>query len=100
MLNDNEYLEKCRDRVREDYDERRKHLEEIAKTEEQDQIMIEGETTAGYYCQLMVDPKDAANIMLDYDYPLYAAMGEDAPDAMWSALGRHYGLRTVSSVDI
>lgn len=100
MPNNSEYLNKCREALREDYDKRRKRLEEIAKTEDQDPVMIEGETTAGYYCQLMANPKDAANIMLDYDYPLYEAMGEDAPTAMWQALGRHFGLANVSSIDI
>lgn len=31
-----------------------KRLEDIAKTEEGDPILIEGETTAGYFCHLMV----------------------------------------------
>ena len=35
----------------------RQRLEEIARTEEGEPILVEGETTAGYYCQLMVDPK-------------------------------------------
>jgi len=47
-----------------------KRLEEISKTEEGEPIMVEGETTAGYFCQLMVDPKDVAKIMLDYNYPV------------------------------
>ena len=42
----------------------------VAKTEEQNQIMVEGETSAGYFCQLMVDPKDVAKILLKYDYPV------------------------------
>lgn len=32
-----------------------KRLEEVSKTEESDPIMVEGETTAGYFCQLTVD---------------------------------------------
>ena len=97
---DKAYLDKCREALREEYNKRLEHLEEISKADEQDQILIEGETTAGYYCQLMVDPKDAAKIMLNYDYPLYATMGEDAPTAMWEELGQHYGLASVSSIDI
>ena len=74
--------------------------ESVAKTEEQDPIMVEGETTAGYFCQLMVDPKDVAKIFVDYDYALYRVLGEDAPDAMWEDLGRKFGLEHVCSVDL
>lgn len=63
-------------------------------------VMLEGETETGYYCQLMVDPRDAARIMLDYDYPIYRTLGEDAPDAMWERLGAFYGLKTITSVDL
>ena len=48
-----------------------KRLEEIAKTEEGDPILIEGETTAGYFCHLMVDPKEVAKIALEYNYPVW-----------------------------
>ncbi len=48
-----------------------KRLEEVSKTEESEPIMVEGETTAGYFCQLTVDPKDVAKIMLDYNYPVW-----------------------------
>ena len=78
----------------------RKSLEDIARVDEHDPIMVEGETLAGYYCQLMVDPKDAAKIMLEYDYPVWRVLGEDAPDAMWEDLGRKFGLESVCSVDI
>ena len=74
--------------------------ESVAKAEEQDPIMVEGETTAGYFCQLMVDPKEVARIFVDYDYALYRVLGEDAPDAMWEDLGRKFGLEHVCSVDL
>lgn len=77
-----------------------KHLEEVLKTEENEPIMIEGETTAGYYCQLMVDPKDVAKIMLDYNYPVWRVLEEDAPDSMWEELGYKFGLARVCSVDL
>lgn len=81
--------------------EERKRLETIAKSdEEQSPIMIEGETMAGYYCQLMVDPKEVAKIMLEYDYPVWRIIEEDAPDAMWEDLGRKFGLMHVCSADI
>lgn len=72
----------------------------IAKTEEQDPIMVEGETSTGYYCQLMADPKDVAKILLEYDYPVWRVLGEDAPDAMWEDLGRKFGLEHVCLVDL
>ena len=78
----------------------RQRLEEIARTEEGEPILVEGETTAGYYCQLMVDPKDAAKIMLEYDYPVWHVLEEDAPDAMWEDLGRKFGLEHVCLVDL
>ncbi len=77
-----------------------KRLESLAKTEENDPILVEGETSAGYYCHLMVDPKDAAKIMLEYDYPVWHVLEEDAPDAMWEDLGRKFGLESVCSVDV
>ena len=78
----------------------RTKYESVAKTEEQDPILVEGETSAGYFCQLMVDPKDVAKILLEYDYPVWRVLGEDAPDAMWEDLGRKFGLEHVCSVDL
>ena len=78
----------------------RAKYESVAKTEEQDPILVEGETSAGYFCQLMVDPKDVARIFVDYDYALYRILGEDAPDTMWEDLGRKFGLEHVCSVDL
>ena len=75
-------------------------LKKIANTDEQDPILVEGETSEGYYCQLMVDPKDAARIMLEYNYPVWNILMEDAPDAMWRELARKYGIAVVSSVDL
>ena len=75
-------------------------LKEIANAEEQDPVLIEGETSEGYICHLMVDPKDAARIMLEYRYPIWSILMEDAPDAMWRELARKYGIAVVSSVDL
>lgn len=77
-----------------------RRLEEVSKAEEGEPIMVEGETTAGYYCQLMVDPKDVAKIMLDYNYPVWRVLEEDAPDGMWKDLDFKFGLAHVSSVDL
>lgn len=65
-----------------------------------DPVMIEGETETGYYCQMMVDPRDAARILLDHDYPIYKVLGEDFPEEMWNELGRKFGIKTVSSIDL
>lgn len=35
----------------------RAKYESVNKTEEQDPIMVEGETSTGYYCQLMAGAK-------------------------------------------
>ena len=78
----------------------REKYESVSIAEEQDPIMVEGETTAGYFCQLMVDPKDVAKILLEYDYPVWRVLGEDAPDTMWEDLGRKFGLEHVCSVDL
>ena len=77
-----------------------KRLEEIAKTEEGDPILIEGETTAGYFCHLMVDPKEVARIALEYNYPVWHILQQDYPDGMWEDLGRKFGLETVCSMDL
>ena len=75
-------------------------LEEATTLEEQDPIMIEGETYTGYYCRLMVDPKDAAAIALEYHYAESKVLGEDYEDGMWQELADHYGLKTVTSIDL
>lgn len=38
--------------------------------------------------------------MLEYDYPIYNVLGEDAPDGMWKRLAEEFGLDNISSVDI
>ena len=62
--------------------------------------MVEGETIAGYFCQLKVNPQEIAKILLEYDYPVWRVLGEDAPSAMWEDLGRKFGLMTASSLDL
>ena len=62
-------------------------------------IMVESETMAGYFCQLMVNPQEVAKIFVDYDYVLYRVLGKDAPRAMWEDLGRELGLEHVCSVN-
>ncbi len=70
------------------------------KTGKTTSLWLRGETTAGYFCQLMVNPQEVAKIFVDYDYALYRVLGEDAPGAMWEDLGRKFGLEHVCSVDL
>ncbi len=86
--------------VKDAIDREREKLQKIANDVDQSPVMIEGETSEGYYCQLMVDPKDAARIMLEYNYPVWNILMEDAPDAMWRDLARKFGIAVVSSVDL
>jgi hypothetical protein len=65
-----------------------------------EQILIEGETEMGYYCQIMVDPRDCAPILLKYDYPIYKVLQEEFPEGMWEELGRKFGIKTIMSVDL
>ena len=65
-----------------------------------DPIMIEAETSGGYYCQMMAAPKPVAQILLRYDYPIYAVLGEEPPQAMWDDLASHFGVASVTSFDL
>lgn len=86
--------------VKEAIAEREKKYQGYLDTEENDPVMVEGETQAGYCCQIMVDPKEVAKIFLDYQYPVWDVLEEDAPLEMWDDLARKFGLSTVSSVDL
>lgn len=72
----------------------------IAEAEEASPTMVEGNTSAGYYAQIMVAPKEAANIMLRHNYPIWKILGEDAPQEMWDEIARLVGLEEVLAVDI
>lgn len=80
--------------------EQRESFEEMAKAEDNDYIGLDGETSTGYPCTLMVDPKDVASIFLKHDYPVWSILGEDAPTEMWEELAREVGLDMVEYVDI
>lgn len=86
--------------VREAIDKKIEQLQEIATAEEQDLVLVEGETYEGYPCHLLVDPKDVAKIFLEYDYPTWNIIEDDAPTEMWAALARKFGVKSVSSVDL
>lgn len=79
----------------------REKYESVANENGQDHpIMVEDKITAGYLCQLMMNPQEVAKIFVDYNYALYRVLGEDAPDAMSEDLGRKFGLGHVCSVDL
>lgn len=75
-------------------------LQRIADSQEEEPIMLEGETSAGYIVHVMSDPAKVAKVLLDYDYPLYKALEEDWPQDMWEALAQMVGLESVYSVDM
>ena len=93
-------LERAVKVVREAIREQELLYEELASKDDQSPVMVEGATKTGYYCQIMVDPKDAARIMLDYNYPTWKVLEEDSPTEMWSSLADLYGLESVSSIDL
>ena len=72
----------------------------IASTEDQDPVLLEGETVKGYHCHIMVDPKEVAEIFLEYNYPIWSILEEDPPIALWDDLARFYGLESVCCVDL
>ncbi|WP_251390955.1 hypothetical protein [Mediterraneibacter agrestimuris] len=78
----------------------RKRLEDISQTEEASPILVEGETSAGYFAQIMASPSEVAKIMLKYDYHFWNILEQDAPDNMWLDIAEMVGLESVSSVDI
>lgn len=99
----NEELNHARDIINQKISDERTKLEAITLLKpdaEPHPICIEGETTAGYYCQLMVDPRDCAPILLKHNFEIYKTLQEDCPDEMWEELGAKFGLATVTSVDL
>ena len=72
----------------------------LVDSDDLDPIMIEGETSAGYQCQLFVSAKEVALIVLKYDYPVFAVLEEEPPQAMWDELAGHFGLASVLSFDL
>ncbi len=80
--------------------EYQKNLEKILNTEKNDPIKVRGVTSAHYDCELMVDPRDVAKIILEYDFPVCHILGREYPFEMWEALGRKFGLLRVSGFDL
>ena len=99
----NEELAHARDIINQKISDERTKLEAItllAKDACPQPVCVEGETETGYYCQMMVDPRDIAPILLNHNYPVFKAVQEDFPEAMWAELAQKLGLASVSSVDL
>lgn len=75
-------------------------LIKMANRDEQDPVMLEGETTYGYPVHMMVDPKLVAKIMCEFNYATCYVLQGDAPAEMWDELARRVGLGEVSFVDM
>lgn len=80
--------------------EEKKLKDIVDAAEEQPLIKIEGVTTTGHLCELMVEPQHAAAILLDHNYPVWNVLMQDYPDAMWKELGESYGLESACSIFI
>ena len=86
--------------VREAISAEENRLKQLVNSEENEPILLEGETSARYDVQMMVDPAQVAKIMLDYRYPVYKVLEEDAPQGIWDDLAEMVGLENVYSVDL
>lgn len=78
----------------------REEYEKIAKTEEQEPILLVGETCRGVIVHAMVDPKGIAKIFLNYDYPMIHVLEQEPPQGMWDDIARLVGLEAIESVDL
>ena len=87
--------------VNKEIEKERKRLQDILDGDDmQSPVVVEGETFEDYYCQVMVNPKEVAKIMLRHDYPTWKVLGEDAPDGMWGDMGKKFGIKVVCGVDL
>ncbi len=79
---------------------KRENLEAMAKSFDESPVELEGTTTTGYSCVMMVDPKEVAQIYLNHDFPVWRILEEDGPTEMWDDMARHFGLGKVDDVDL
>lgn len=86
--------------VKAEIDKKTKYYEKIASTDNQTPVMLDGVTTTGYNCGVMVDPKEVAKVFLDYDYPACLVLDNEPSSDMWDTLARKFGLDEVYGVDI
>lgn len=77
-----------------------KSFTELKDDAEPDPVFVDAQTATGQCCQLMVDPRDIAPILLKYDYPMYDVLGEVGPNEMWQELAQKFGVGIVISFDL
>lgn len=75
-------------------------LHRIVESDENDYVLLEGETSKGYLVKMMIDPKNIVWIMLNYNYPVYKVLDQDAPSNMWGDIAELVGLESVCDVDL
>lgn len=75
-------------------------MKEISRTEEQDFVFLTGETTTGFAVKMLINPKEVAEIMLKYNYPIYTVLHMDAPQEMWDEIAKITGLGSVYWIHI
>lgn len=102
MTKDNE-SKKALELVKQAISDRRTVFEAITLLKEDatpEPVMVEAETRTGHYCQMMVDPREIAPIILKYDYPIYKVLEEEPPQRMWYELAEKLGVDVVTSFDL
>lgn len=92
-------LLKAVDIVREEIRSCREKYQKYVDCEEEDKVFIEGETETNFPCHLMVDAAIVAKVYLEYDFPTWVTLGDDAPTGMWDELASICGIKEVCSVD-
>ncbi len=56
------------------------------------------ETTTGFECKMWVARMDIAKVLLEYNYPLFLAMGQPSPNDMWDKLAGIYGVARIDDM--
>ena len=79
---------------------REEELRAYVETNSSDLVVVEGESNTGYSCCAQIYTKDVAQILLDYNEPMYRVLGEEYPDGIWNELACIAGLKAICSVDI
>ena len=91
------------ERVKQLISDYRTKLEAITLVEKDDDlepVTVEGDTCKGYHVMTLVNPKIPAQIMLDFDYPVFRILGEEPPREMWNRMALTFGLDEVEFVDL
>ena len=92
-------LEEARRVIRQAIDEKRSKYEEVANDDEADAVLLEGITSTGHYCQMMVSSQIIAKIYLKYNYAEDMIISGVANKTMWEEIADTFGVKEVESVD-